>query len=306
MLNDPDTFVVGANLPWVGYGTDFGANAWSPSGGLSADPARLERLDRAFARLSADGISLVRVFLLCDARSGVRFDGDDLPTGVDEALFADVEALVAAARRHGVRLMPALVDFHLCNPAKVIDGVQIGGRSHLVTTGEGRSALVESVIAPLVSRFGGDDAIAAWDLMNEPEWCLRLASSRQTPDPFGALQTFLELGVRSIRAHARQPVTVGCAGTWQLDLVRPLGLDFYQVHWYERFGWSRLAQPVSQFGLDRPVILGEFSGRTAPARVLETARRAGYRGAFVWSVLADDDQSAYPDEFVTWGAQLRA
>ena len=40
--------------------------------------------------------------------------------------------------------------------------------------------------------------------------------------------------------------------------------------------------------------------------LFETARRAGYRGAFVWSVLADDDQSAYPDEFVTWGAQLRA
>jgi hypothetical protein len=37
--------------------------------------------------------------------------------------------------------------------------------------------------------------------------------------------------------------------------------------------------------------------------VLETARLAGYGGALVWSVLADDDQSGYPDEFVSWAAQ---
>jgi hypothetical protein len=299
----PDTFVLGANLPWVGYGTDFGANAWSPAGGLAANPDRLARLDETFARLSADGISLVRVFLLCDARAGVRFDGDGLPVGVDDALFADVDALIASARTHAIRLMPAVFDFHLCNPAKMIDGVQVGGRAHLVTTSEGRSALVECVLSPIARRYGNDETIAAWDVMNEPEWCLKLAASRRVRDPFGALQAFLEGGVRCMRALATQPITIGCAGTWQLDLVRPLGLDFYQVHWYERFGWSRLAQPVSNFALDRPVLLGEFSGRTVRlARVLETARRAGYRGALVWSVLADDDQSAYPTELAQWTA----
>ena len=28
------TFVVGANLPWISYGGDFGANAWRPAGGV--------------------------------------------------------------------------------------------------------------------------------------------------------------------------------------------------------------------------------------------------------------------------------
>ena len=304
MLNEP--FVVGANLPWIGYGADFGANAWSPAGGLAARPERLSRLEETLRRLAADGLSIVRVFMLCDLRAGVRFDGDGLPVGVDEALFADIDALVAAARRHAVRLMPVLVDFHICNPPQLVNGVQVGGRSHLVATSEGRSAFVESVLAPLAQRYGADETIAAWDVMNEPEWCLRLASSRRVRDPFGALQAFLAAAVACLRATGSQPITVGSAGTWQLDLVRPLGLDFYQVHWYERFGWARLAQPVTQFGLDRPVLLGEFSGRTARIpRVLETARLAGYSGALVWSVLAEDDQSGYPDQFVSWAQQQR-
>jgi len=296
---DPAAFAIGANLPWVGYGTDFGASAWSPSGGLAADAPRRARLDEAFARLASDGLSIVRLFVLCDARSGLRFDADGLPISLDDAFFDDFDALLASARDHDIRVMPVLLDFHLCNPARIADGVQLGGRSHLVLTGEGRSALVESVVASIARRYGNDDRVTAWDVMNEPEWCLQLAASRGTPDAFGALQTFLADAVAALRAHAGQPVTIGCAGTWQLDLVRPLGLDFYQIHWYEKFGWARLAQPVSQFALDRPVLLGEFSGRTARmATLLDTARHAGYCGALVWSVLADDDASGYPGEFL--------
>jgi hypothetical protein len=59
---------------------------------------------------------------------------------------------------------------------------------------------------------------------------------------------------------------------------------------------------VADLGLgDRPVILGEFSGRSADvAHVLHAAQRAGYEGALVWSVLASDRQSGYSPELVAW------
>jgi hypothetical protein len=69
-------FVVGVNLPWIGYGTDVGASAWYPAGGLSAQPAGRRLLDETFAALAHDGVPVVRTFVLCDARSGVRFDTD--------------------------------------------------------------------------------------------------------------------------------------------------------------------------------------------------------------------------------------
>jgi hypothetical protein len=298
-----DRFVAGANLPWIGYGTDVGASAWCPAGGLSAQPAALDLLDRTLAALAADGVSIVRTFLLCDARSGVRFDGDGVPTGLDAAVFRDTDALLATARRHGIRLMPVLLDFQLCAPARIVNGVQLGGRSRLLADPAARVALVNLVIRPIVERYGEDEAIVAWDLMNEPEWCIeRGPLPRRGRVPFAALQAFLGQAVRSVHQFARQPVTVGCAGTTRLDLVQPLGLDFYQVHWYERFGWAALERPVSDMGMsDRPVILGEFPGRSpVVADVLDAARLAGYAGALVWSVLADDEQSAYPAELVNW------
>jgi hypothetical protein len=300
---DPHRFVVGVNLPWVGYGTDFGSSAWYPQGGLNAEPAALERLERTFADLSRDGITIVRLFLLCDLRSGVQFDPEGLPTNLDDAVFRDVDAMLAAARRHDVRVMPALLDFHLCGPARIANGVQLGGRGRLVVDPAARARLLDRVLGPILERYGNDATVIAWDVMNEPEWCLgRGPIPRRMAVRFDALQRFLDEAVQCVRRFAQQPVTVGCAGTWRLDLVKPLGLDFYQVHWYERFGWKVLDQPLHALGLDdRPAILGEFSGRTAGvADVLQRAQQAGYEGALVWSVLADDEYSAYPPDLAAW------
>jgi hypothetical protein len=300
---EADRFVVGANLPWIGYGTDVGASAWFPSGGLSTRPEALDLLDRTLAALAADGISVVRTFLLCDARSGVRFDRDGVPAALDEAVFPDVDALLAGARRHQIRLMPVLLDFHLCGRPRIVESVQLGGRANLILDTNARHAFVELVLRPIVERYGDEEAIAAWDVMNEPEWCLAGGPlGRRRRVPFDMLQAFLGEVVACVHGSARQPVTIGCATTTRLDLVRPIGLDFYQVHWYEKFGWPALEQSVSELGLGgAPVILGEFPGRTsAMTRVLDTASRAGYAGALVWSILAEDDQSAYPPDLANW------
>jgi hypothetical protein len=299
---DANRFVVGVNLPWISYGTDVGANAWFPHGGLSRQPAALDLLDRTFASLAADGMSVVRVFLLCDARSGVRFDDDGVPIGIDDVVFADVESLIGAARRHQVGVMPVLFDFHLCGPPRIVDRVQLGGRSRLIVDGSRRRALVDRVVRPIVERFGDEEAVVAWDIINEPEWCLRGGLFQRTSVTFDAMQCFLRDVVECVRGAARQPVTVGCAGTWRLNLVKPLGLDFYQIHWYERFGWSALTRPVAELGLDdRPVILGEFAGRSVRIHeILAAAKDAGYEGALVWSALAEDEHSAYPAALGEW------
>jgi hypothetical protein len=300
---ESDRFVLGVNLPWIGYGTDVGASAWFPEGGLSRQPSALKRLDQALAAVARDGISIVRVFVLCDARSGVQFDAAGEPLGIDAAVIPDLDLMLATARRHRVGLMPVLLDFHLCGVKRLVNGVQLGGRSRVIADPDVGTAFIDRVLRPIIERYADDETVVAWDLINEPEWCLRGSPLfRRTTVSFDAMQQFLGEAVRCVKRTASQPVTIGCAGTWRLELVRPLGLDFYQVHWYDKFGWPALARPVAELGLDdRPVILGEFAGRsTRVAAVLDAAKRAGYEGALVWSMLADDKHSAYPPALGEW------
>lgn len=294
----PDRFLAGANLPWVSYGNDFGASAWYPRGGLAASPAAQEAADRALARAADEGLEIVRWFVLCDGRAGVRFGERGIPIGLDDRVPADLEAAMDVSYRRGVRLLLVLFDFHWCLPERRVSGVQLGGRRNTIAGGSARAALAERVVVPLLERFGREPAVFGWDLFNEPEWitwgfggrgCRRLA-------PW-LVRDWLAGLVRVARASAEQPVTVGLASAGGLPLCRGLGLDFYQVHWYEHIeDEAPLDRPVARLGLDRPLVLGEFPARgpRSPSASFEAARGAGYAGALLWSLLARDAASGPP------------
>lgn len=294
MTVSPATFTIGANLPWLRYGGDFGANAWHPRGGLSRR-TDLSEVRLQLTRLAARGVSVVRWFMLCDGRAGVRFAPDGTPLGPDEALFTDIDMAETLAAEAGVALMPVLLDFAWCSRARQVSGVQLGGRRRVLADPARRAALLERVLVPLFDRYGRSAAIRAWDLINEPEWVTRGAA---TWNPlrgvsWRAMRSFVREAAASVHSRTSQQVTVGSASTRWLALVRGTGLDFYQPHWYDRLErHSPLDRPVERLRLDRPAWLGEFPTRGSahsPRRLLEAARRAGYEGALFWSVLADDN-----------------
>jgi hypothetical protein len=109
------------------------------------------------------------------------------------------------------------------------------------------------------------------------------------------MRSFIGETAGLIHSRTSHAATVGSASTRSLPLVEGLGLDVYQAHWYDRLATSApLDWPVASFGLDRPLILGEFptrGSRSTPRELLDTAREAGYAGALAWSALADDEAS---------------
>jgi hypothetical protein len=291
-------FVVGANLPWLRYGGDFGANAWWPEGGLAtrndAD-AVLERLHL----LHTHGVEVLRWFVLCDGRAALTLDREGAPAGLDAFVERDFEVALEWVGRAGLQLLPVLLDFHWCHPRRIVNGVQIGGRRSLLAKPHLRAALVDRVIAPLAARFGRDPRIYAWDLINEPEW---VTFGLGTWRPWGtlrvsALRAYIRLAAERLHALTAHRVTVGSASTRHLAVLQGLGLDFYQAHWYDKFETRHpIATPVGVLGCDAPVMLGEFptkgSART-PGELIAIARGAGYMGAMFWSVTADDDATDF-------------
>jgi hypothetical protein len=288
-------FVLGANLPWLQYGCDFGANAWQPEGGVGR-PEQRERLRHSFARLAERGLTTVRWFVLGDGRAGVRFDAPGLVGGLDEVFWRDLEAGLEEASRAGIVLVPVLFDFRWCRRARTFNGVRGGGHRKALAAADASDALVERLVVPILRRCAGSSSIAAWDVINEPEWA---TWGLGAIDPFGAvsrraMRRFIGLAVSAVHAGTRQPATVGLASWRGFPLVRGLGLDVWQVHWYDRRERrSPLGRPVSaEMGL--PVWLGEFptaGSRKSPEEIIATAQRAGYAAALAWSAEAVDRYS---------------
>ena len=213
----------------------------------------------------------------------------------------------------GLRLVPVLFDYLWCGPRRVTNGVQLGGRTAVLSSAEGREALLDRVVTPVLERFGEDPAILAWDVFNEPEW---ITFGLGTWRPWRslsreAMREWLAMLVSRVHARTRHLATVGSASARWLDLVRGLGLDVYQPHWYDHLDpRAPLATPVAALGLDRPAWLGEFPtrrGRYSAADVCDAARTAGYAGAFAWSLLADDAASRFTEAaplLAAWAGSL--
>jgi hypothetical protein len=286
-------FAVGANLPWLDYGRDFGASAWQPRGGL-ARPGSRERLRRALGEIAASGASLVRWWLLGDGRAGLVEDADGRVAGLDDRFLPDVDAAVEELREAGLRVLFVLVDFLWLDLPRAVSGVRLGGRRDHVRDPDRRTRLLERVFAPIADRYGREPAIAGWDLMNEPEWATLGVG---TLDPRRSvarrvMRAFLTEAAAVFRARATQPLTVGLASTRWLSLVEGLPLDLAQVHWYESLDpVTALARPAESLVAGHPLLLGEFPTRGAslpPRAILEMAREAGYSGALAWSAAAAD------------------
>jgi hypothetical protein len=251
---------------------------------------RSQLLGEAFATLAAQGLRWVRWFMLCDGRSGLRVDPGGTPRGLDDRFFADADAAVALAAAHSLRLLFVLMDFHWFHPPRWVEGVQLGGRTGIAALPERRAALMETVIAPVLERYGRHPAVWAWDVINEPEWATGPRDGAHVSR--SVMRALIEDLVTQVRRRTAHPVTVGLAGARGLDLVRGLDVDFFQLHWYDSLADQvPLDDPVSRLALDRPLLLGEFpttGSQRTPQAIVDAAHRGGYAGALAWSLLASD------------------
>ena len=106
----------------------------------------------------------------------------------------------------------------------------------------------------------------------------------------------------------RSLVTVESNRASNMEKWRGLGLDYYSFSWYDWLQpWEPLDRPATSFGLDRPIVLGEFPSAGSKfyriSQVYDIAYRQGYAGAFAWSYGNIDqysDWSQIDNEFLRW------
>jgi hypothetical protein len=260
------------------YGCDFGVNRWGTHTGVSR---QAESVLADFRAMKGMGLDVVRWFVLCDGRAGVRFGPSGEVEGLDEKVAEDLDAAIAAARYSGVRLILVLLDYLW---------VVNRGAEHSTV-----DMLIEPLFLPLFRRYGRCPEVLAWELMNEPDWVVEGLS----PDPGKltlplSLPSFLDLlreTGRAVHRHTSALYTLGTCRSRHVGMVdgKDPELDLLQVHPYADFlngveGDRIAGRHVQTLGVSRPVLVGEYplglEGSMGYARMV---KEQGYAGALFWS-----------------------
>jgi hypothetical protein len=267
-------YLNGANMPWFNWGCDFGCGA---KGGVT-DPAVNQQLDKGFAQLSGSGVKVVRWWVFEGDAWQITRDGSGLPSGINPQVYADMDAALELAKKHDLYFSFTL--FH----------GQSNVPQHWLTDAAARKKLVE-VLTPLFARYKGNPRLLAWDVMNEPEWDVWQGKIAKEP-----LQALVKEVATAVHTHSTANVTVGAAMLDGLPMWVGLGLDFYQAHWYDYMNGGQwcarctdYATVQQRYGLDKPLIIGEFwaGTDTDAAQRLADFRAKGFAGAFAWSYFSD-------------------
>jgi hypothetical protein len=283
-------FFLAVNYPWLNYSRDFGVSSWGYSG--VASPQSQDTVAADFARIKSSGVSVVRWFLLCDGRSGIRYE-NGVPAGPDEFLFKDLATALELASQSGLQLCFSLFDFPwLQVPESTTPDPAFPGRAALQFAG-GREALLQRVLIPLFREFRAHPALFAWEIVNEPEWAIREFQPSQKPAlSFANARSFFEEIVQAVREEARVPVTLGSARLQWVRAWSEIGLDILQAHYYPQLERDQKLSLSQQLGtltdLATPLWLGELpandpaSPEYSLGGALTACRDAGLAGAGIW------------------------
>ena len=241
---------VGCNYPWPwnAYGTYFGNHdlaSWTSI------------LDDNLGRLRDLGVEVVRIFLMGNAWSYGRLDGQAFTPGPsDRARTDQLEAMLASFQEHDLAVIPSLIDFKAFQGPAGTKGY--GGRGAMIADATMRASFFDSVFEPLLQTSESHRGVVyAWEVMNEPAWCMVNPFAKGT----SAVRAFLEEGLARVAAHGFSS-TVGHRFARDLDRL-PTG-SVRQFHYYPRTGLQALLplteQPLAAH-VDTQAILGEFATR---------------------------------------------
>ena len=300
-------YILGVNYPWLNYGHDFGATAWGHDG--ASNKTSNKQIDADFAYLKGRGVHVVRWFLFGDCRAAPEFGPNGKVTGFDEHFYADFDAALAITEKHNMYLILVLLDFHLADKVKQVSGVQLGGRSEVITDPAKRQTFLDIALRPLLERHGKNRNIIAWEVMNEPEGAMIIPGGKWVEESVSpaAMQSFVRDVVGYIHTYSSQHATLGSASRRWLHHWTSSELDFYQYHYYDKMERQYpLNYPYAKLNLNKPCIIGEFPTKNTKrtmTQYLNTIWKNGHAGILAWSYRAGDDASDFKgvaDEFAIW------
>jgi hypothetical protein len=296
-MEGKDYFPLGVNYAWKDWGRDFADAGWEE---------RYKVILTDLNLMKARGVRTLRWWVFTDFVESPLWTGkgkDLRCVGLPPGWVANFMKVLDAAHERGIRLYPTFSSFDLGRK----------GFKEVVANPATRKSFIEKAVRPLLTAAAKHPGVFAWDIINEPEWLVRTEDGGDPnkeltdgPVSLAELRAYLKDMAVEVHAKAKQPVSVGSAGLkwcgWQYDFHSGLGLDFFDVHYYD---WMTpwfditkthrdvLAKKNAEYG-QKAIIVGEsmshpetqYTGKDKPkdhTQFLKDIMAMGYMGYLPWA-----------------------
>ncbi|XP_046463073.1 mannan endo-1,4-beta-mannosidase-like isoform X1 [Daphnia pulex] len=166
LYNGQRVFLSGANIAWYSYGYDFG------NGVYQSDVK--ETLETWLTMIANSGGNSVRQWVHVEGQNTPAYDSNGYVTGPDRTgtIIDDMRSFLDFAQSQNI-----LVIFVLWNGAVLENQNTI----NLFYDDAKLQSYIDNALKPMVAALGDHPALAAWEIMNEPEGAILLNQASDNP-----------------------------------------------------------------------------------------------------------------------------
>lgn len=290
-------FVSGVNLAWDNFANDL-------------DVFDEAYFTKVFDDVKAAGGNSLRWWLHTNGKNSPVFATDGKVVGIQTNEIVNMRRALDLAYERGIVISMCLWSFDMLQN-------QGNNQTHMKQLIENKvytQTYIDKALIPMLEELGNHPAVMTWEIFNEGEGMTQEFGWANMKTQIKYVQQFVNLVAGAI--HRNAPGALVSNSGWSFKAGTDKGgninyyrddrliaaggdnlgtLDFYQIHYYpEHFDneYSPFHRPASYWGLDKPIVIGEFpiraiDGRASPnLTTTEAYRRAieyGYAGVMSWS-----------------------
>jgi hypothetical protein len=311
-----ELYLSGFNVAWFDFARDVG---------LGLNEARLRQ---ALTDLTASGGNTLRWWIHTDGSLTPEWGdvgGERKIIGPGPRFIADMQRALDIAAEYEAYVVPALWSFDMLRdndfrkpPCK--------DNYRLLTEDAVLQSYIDQALVPMVRALNGHPSLVAWELFNEPENMTEGWFKNDKAFYGGRVPTLQQL--QRVQAKMAAAIHRAASGLQQVALVttgsKSMGkynsdvaggtnlyrddrliaaadgdelatLDFYEPHYYNNEGdggrWSPFHHPASHWGVDKPIVIGEFHNlkplafkgeSVSGVEMCQHLKDNGYAGGWPW------------------------
>jgi hypothetical protein len=311
VINGKPVFISGMNIAWNNFARDVGDNNVS-----------INSFVNQFKQIKGAGGNAVRWWLHTDAQVDPKMDSDGKVTGIGSKTISNIREVLDSAYNYGIVVSLTLFSFDLLDgeegksdsPNKTT--AQVARNEKFLTVPANLDTYIEKALRPILEAVGSHPAIMCWEVFNEPEgmanelgWASRKIDHSHIMRFINKIAGEVHRKTKKMASSGIHNFSAGERALYSAAKLKAAGgdndgyLDFYMAHYYPEYGGtseSPFHHPASYWGMDKPVLIGEFPAQSwgpgtgyssiqnGTAMTIENAFEYaydnGYCGAMSWSM----------------------